>query len=297
MGLAAGALAWSLIEAAAYQVRRVDVPVLPAGVAPLRVLHLSDLHLAPWQRRKREWLRGLAALEPDMTVVTGDFMGDMGAVPVVLDALDGLLHRPGAFVLGTNDYFAPKPRNPLRYLTGPSSDDRLNGVQRLPTGDLVSGLTERGWVYLDNSRDHVSVGGVVIDLVGVDDPHHGFDQMPEPADRIDRAALRLGIAHAPYRRVLDAMTADGAELIVSGHTHGGQVCVPGWGALVTNCDLPQRYAKGLFAWSPPVPPDGDALAEPTRSWVHVSAGVGTSPFTPIRVACPPEVTLLRLTAR
>lgn len=285
-------LAWSLAEAAAYQVRRVDVAVLPPGELPLRVLHLSDLHLAPWQRRKRAWLRGLAALEPDLTVVTGDFMGHMAAVPVVLDALGGLLDSPGVFVLGSNDYFAPRMRNPLRYLAGPSTPTGEEEVQLLPTGDLVAGLTERGWVYLDNSRDQVSAGGVVIDLVGVDDPHHGFDQMPGRAERVAGAALRLGVAHAPYQRVLDAMTSDGAELIVSGHTHGGQVCVPGWGALVTNCDLDPRYAKGLFAWSAPVA--GVEQAEPLRSWVNVSAGVGTSPFTPVRLACPPEVTLLRL---
>ncbi|MGF1662515.1 MAG: metallophosphoesterase [Kineosporiaceae bacterium] len=288
--------AWSLAEAASYRVRRVAVPPLSgpgaAPAVPLRVLHLSDLHLAPWQRRKRAWLRGLAALEPDLTVVTGDFLGHRDAVPVALEALDGLLDRPGAFVLGSNDYVAPRFANPLRYLAGPTARRHQDWSDRekLPTGELVSGLTARGWVDLDNRRGSVRAGGVEVDLVGVDDPHHGLDRMPAPAPVPDGAALRLGVAHAPYRRVLDAMTADGAGLVLAGHTHGGQVCVPGWGALVTNCDLDPRYAQGLFAWSVR---DGDGW-ERRSSWVHVTPGVGTSPYTPVRLACPPEASLLHL---
>jgi predicted MPP superfamily phosphohydrolase len=296
--VAAGAAvaAWSLAEAAAYRVRRVAVPSLAGpGAAlpvPLRVLHLSDLHLAPWQRRKRAWLGGLAALEPDLTVVTGDFLGHRDAVPVVLEALDGLLDRPGAFVLGSNDYVAPRFANPLRYLAGPTGRRQEDWSERekLPTGELVAGLTARGWVDLDNRRGSVRAGGVEVDLVGVDDPHHGLDRMPAPAPVPDGAALRLGVAHAPYRRVLDAMTVDGARLVLAGHTHGGQVCVPGWGALVTNCDLEPRYARGLFAWS--VREDGGWTRR--SSWVHVTPGVGTSPYTPVRLACPPEASLLHL---
>ena len=91
------------------------------------------------------------------------------------------------------------------------------------------------------------------------------------------------MTHAPYLRVLDAMAADGADLVLAGHTHGGQLCVPGVGALVTNCDLPRKQAKGLSAH------DGSVL--------HVSAGLGTSPYAPVRFACRPEATLLTLTAR
>lgn len=291
----AAVAAWSLAEAAAYRVRRLAVPP-PGGdrplPVPLRVLHLSDLHLAPWQRRKRAWLRGLAALEPDLTVVTGDFLGHRESVPVVLESLAGLLDRPGAFVLGSNDYVAPRFANPLRYLAGPTArrHEEWAERERLPTADLVAGLTARGWVDLDNRRGSVRAAEVEVDLVGVDDPHHGLDRMPASAAPAAGAALRLGVAHAPYRRVLDAMAADGARVVLAGHTHGGQVCVPGWGALVTNCDLEPRYARGLFAW--PVA-SGDGWSR-RSAWVHVSPGVGTSPFTPVRLACPPEASLLHL---
>lgn len=282
-----GALAWGAgYEVRAFRLRRVEVPVLRPGAAPLRVLHLSDLHLVPTQRRKIEWVRGLAALEPDLVVDTGDNLAHRDAVPAVLDALAPLLERPGAFVLGSNDYHAPRPKNPAAYLAGPSAV--LGTARRLPTADLVRGLTGAGWIDLDNARATLEVAGARVDLVGVDDPHIGRDRYLDVAAAADPAAdVTLGVTHAPYRRVIDAMTADGADLLLAGHTHGGQLCVPGWGALVSNCDLPVRYASGLHRWR----------HRRDETWLHVSAGVGTSPYAPVRFACPPEATLLTLVGR
>jgi uncharacterized protein len=279
-------LAWAAgYEVSAFRLRRFDVPVLPPDADPLRVLHISDLHMTPGQTRKQRWVASLATLEPDLVVDTGDNLAHVAAVPVVLDALAPLLERPGVFVLGSNDYFGPRPKNPAAYLAGPSKV--LGRKHVLPTGDLVRGLTDAGWVDLDNARTTLDVAGVRLDLVGVDDPHMGRDRYLDAAPASPDADLTVGVTHAPYRRVLDAMTMDGADLVLAGHTHGGQLCVPGYGALVTNCDLPTRYAKGLHPWT----------AGRRRSWLHVSAGLGTSPFAPVRFACPPEATLITLRPR
>ena len=112
----AGVTAYALAEARAYTLRRHDLPILPAGSRPLRVLHLSDIHMTPGQTRKQAWLRGLADLRPDLVIDTGDNLGHRDSVPFVRDALGSLLEVPGAFVLGSNDYFEPTLRNPLRYL-------------------------------------------------------------------------------------------------------------------------------------------------------------------------------------
>jgi uncharacterized protein len=291
--LGAAALGWAAgYEVRAFRLRRVTVPVLEPGQPRLRVLHLSDLHLVPGQRAKAEWVAGLAALEPDLVIDTGDNLAHQRAVPAVLEALQPLLALPGAFVLGSNDYFAPRLKSPLGYFTGPSTVKRR--ATRLPTSQLVRGFADAGWADLTNARATVKADGRRIDLVGVDDPHLRLDRyltVSGPAD--PDADLTLAVTHAPYRRVLDAMTLDHADLILAGHTHGGQVCVPGFGALVTNCDLPLRYAKGLHQWQAP----GRGSRTGPRTWLHVSAGVGTSPFAPIRFACPPEATLLTLTAR
>lgn len=281
--LAAGVagLAYANWETRQFVLRRAEVAVLPSGQPPLRLLHLSDLHLVPGQARKEQWVSSLGDLRPDLVVVTGDFLADQDAVPHVLETLDPLFDVPGAFVLGSNDYFAPKPLNPARYFTGPSQlePDR----EMLPWGDLVDGLVANGWLDLTNSESKLEVDGRTIDLRGVDDPHISRDRYDKVAGPFAAADLALGVAHAPYLRILDAMSADGADLILAGHTHGGQLRVPGFGALVTNCDLDTRRARGLSRHG--------------RSALHVSAGLGTSPYAPIRFACRPEATLLTLTAR
>jgi predicted MPP superfamily phosphohydrolase len=292
-----GVLGWaSLIERNAFVLRRFTAPVLPAGSPSLRVLHLSDLHLLPRQRRKASWVRGLARFEPDLVVHTGDNISAHDAVPAVLDAYGPLLDVPGVFVLGSNDYFAPKVKNPLKYLTPDHASD-VGNTPRLPTADLVRGLSSGGWLDLTNRRGSLSVRGLSLEFVGVDDPHLDYDRLDlvrGPAS--ESAALTIGVTHAPYQRVLDAFAADGARLLIAGHTHGGQVAVPGYGALVTNCDLDTRRAKGLSRWWPGAGSAPSSSAPAEAAWLEVSAGLGTSPTAPVRLACRPEATLLTLVA-
>jgi len=301
LGLAATAttcLAYGFgYEVRAFRLRRVDVPVLARGERSLRILHLSDLHMTPRQSRKREWVRSLAGLDPDLVVNTGDNFGHLRAVPHILDALGPLLERPGAFVFGSNDYYSPVLVNPGRYLVGPSTrKGALDRAADLPAGELRAALVDAGWEYVANARTRIKLDGRVIDVVGVDDPHVRRDRYDEVAGPADPAAdLSIGVLHAPYTRVLDRMAADGHQLILAGHTHGGQLRVPFYGALVTNCDLDPSRARGLSRH--PQHPD-DALDRGARqSWLHVSAGLGTSPFAPVRFACPPEATLLTLVPR
>jgi len=278
----AATLAWSLIEAHAFTLRRVTVPVLPTGSEPLRVLHLSDLHLTPGQRDKIAWVRSLAAEPIDLVVTTGDNLAHSLAVPPLLGAYEPLMSRPGLFVFGSNDYFGPRAKNPFGYFGGPSLIRAE--AQELPAENLRAGLVAGGWTDVNNARTRLTVNGISIRVTGLDDPHIGRDELP--SGRRTRADLTLGVVHAPYRRALQALAADGADLILAGHTHGGQVCLPGYGALVTNCDLDTSRAKGLSTW-----PDADG------PWLHVSAGLGTNPYTPFRLACRPEATVLTLVGR
>ena len=295
MGLGALACAAGLVyaagvEARSYVLRRVELPILPAGHEPLRVLHLSDLHLTPGQTKKQTWLRGLGALEPDLVVNTGDNLAHLESVPVVLDALDGLLDAPGVFVLGSNDYYAPSTRNPVRYLL-PDDGRRNITTPVLPWRDLRDGFENRGWLDLSNRKDTLTVKDTRFAFAGVDDPHLRYDDLAAVAGEADQSAdVRIGVAHAPYLRVLDAFARDGYETILAGHTHGGQLCLPFKGAIVTNCDLDTARAKGLHRH-----PADSATSDPGSSWLHVSAGLGTSPYAPVRFCCRPEATLLTLT--
>lgn len=282
---AAACVGWGLGEASAFTVRRISLDVLPPGGGPLRILHVSDVHLMARQRRKLQFLRRLALLKPDLVINTGDNIAEAEAVPLLDEAWGDLRNVPGAFVFGSNDYFSPTLRNPLSYvLGGPSRHHRTSSD--LPWRDLARRMESSGWVNVMHRRTMVEVNGYRVALRGTDDAHLNRDDystVAGPAED-DSADLSLGVTHAPYRRVLDAMTGDGVDLIFAGHTHGGQVCVPGYGALITNCDLDTPRVKGLSRHA----------AGGKTSALHVSAGVGTSPFAPYRFACRPEVTLLTL---
>jgi len=284
---AAGAATFAyaaLVERNMYTLRRFDVPVLEPDAEPMRILHISDLHMMPDQRRKQAWVAALAGTDPDLVVVTGDNMASAESRPGVLNALDPLLGLPGAFVFGSNDYRGPTWKNPLKYLL--PAREYVQGAAELPAEDLRAAFVAAGWADLNNARTTLKAGGRSIELAGVDDPHINRDDYPSVAGPISGGAdLHIGVTHTPASRVLDAMAADGFALLLAGHTHGGQVCVPGYGALTTNCDLPTAMAKGLHRW-----PGSEA-------WLHVSAGLGTHPTAPIRFACRPEATILTLIPR
>ncbi|HWH00962.1 MAG TPA: metallophosphoesterase [Pilimelia sp.] len=284
VALAAGTLAYAaLIERQMFTLRRYDVPVLAPDAEPLRVLHLSDLHMTPGQVRKQDWVAGLAGTDPDLVVVTGDNLAHPGAVPAALRALGPLLDLPGAFVFGSNDYHGPVWKNPFSYFN--PRREYVQGAE-LPHPELRAALTAAGWADLNNARTSLRAGGRLVELIGVDDPHVGRDDYAAVAGPASAAAdVRLALTHSPEPAVLDRMAADGFDLMLAGHTHGGQVCLPLAGALVTNCGLPRRMARGLHRW-----PGSDA-------WLHVSAGVGTHPTAPVRFACRPEASILTLIPR
>lgn len=300
-----GAVAWgSLVERNWFALRSVTAPVLPPGAAPLRIVQVSDLHLVPRQQRKIAWVRRLAELEPDLVVNTGDNFAALDAVPAILRAYEPLLERPGVFVMGSNDYWAPTLRNPAAYLTKHYAQHRADRPL-LPVEDLIRELTAAGWTDLNNARTQLRVGRehLPLELVGVDDPHiHRDDYATVAGPANPAAALTVGVMHAPYQRVLDAMAADGAGLLIAGHTHGGQLAIPGFGAIVTNCDLDRRRAKGMSRWWVGAG-QGEGRALPSSAapaeaaYLQVSAGLGTSPFAPVRFACRPEATVLTLTAQ
>ena len=278
-----GSLTYGLVEAQAFKVRELDLALLPAGSESIRVLHISDLHITPAQTRKINWVKSLAKLEPDFVVGTGDFLAHQLAVPAVVEAMNELMDIPGAFVLGSNDYFAPSFKNPFMYFNK-KREIRAEGTA-LPTSDLVDELNDAGWLDLNNKQSTAVINGVKIHFRGTDDPHIKKDDYAAIAGSFDSDAFAFGVTHAPYRRVLQSFEADKADLVLAGHTHGGQICIPFYGALVTNCDLPQGQAKGFSTFGESEMP------------LHVSAGVGTSPFAQVRIACRPEATLITLSAK
>lgn len=293
-----GCAVWGIgIERFLFTARRHDLAVLPAGSAPLTVLHLSDAHMAPWQRRKQRWIADIAEqVQPDFVVNTGDNLGHPDGLAGIRAAFAPLHGVPGVFVHGSNDVIGPAPRNPLAYFSGPSGHKPR--AQNLDTAAMDGYFTdELGWTGIDNTAARLHVQGLVIDTFGVDDAHRDWDDLDALPAAIDRARrgrwwraapeadLTLGVTHAPYRRVLDRFVELGADVLLAGHTHGGQVRIPfSPSALVANCDIPLDQARGLSTWTH----DG------RRVPLNVSAGLGHSIYAPVRFGCRPEVSVIRL---
>lgn len=290
-GVAAGAATAAyarFYELNNFGVRQETLPILPTGSPDFRVLHISDMHMIPGQKQKTVFMHSLAELQPDLVINTGDNLSHMSGLPSLLDALDPLFDFPGVYVPGSNCYFAPVPKNPARYLWKKNTGDEAGTEPRgtLPTQDMHDAFDARGWVGLINRYDSLTIKGLRLEFSGVDDPHLKYDQHPgfaPAAFEVEPApSVRLGICHAPYMRTLERFVDDGAQAIFAGHTHGGQVCLPGGRALVSNCDLPPERAKGVSL-------QGDVP-------VQVSAGLGTSRYAQVRLFCPPEAVLVTLTA-
>ena len=274
-----------LANSGPWKIREFNLAVLPSGANPIRVLHISDIHFAPWQKAKAKFLEGLADLNPDLVVNTGDNLGHKNAINSLLRSLEPLSKFPGVFVNGSNDYRSPSFRNPMKYLFKPSEPDSFRDID---TERFTTELENHGWLNLNNQSGTLTINGTKLGFFGLDDPHEKLENLPGLQSQkleLTNVALRIGVAHAPYLRVIEALTSVGSSVIFSGHTHGGQICLPGEKALTTNCDLPTKYAKGVSAWD----------FAGNQSLLHVSAGIGASIYAPVRINCPPEVSLITLT--
>ena len=279
---AAGLFYASVVERNWFCLRRYELPLLPPGSRRLRVLHLSDAHLTPGRKMLIDWIRELETHEPDLVINTGDSLAHKDAVGPFIDALGPLLDRPGAFVYGSNDLFSPQVKNPARYLWRTSKVDyNKRRVPDLPWRDLGAAMTSAGWLDLNNHKGDLKANGLTVALAGVHDPHIGLDRYDDVAGSADPTAdVRLGVLHSPEPALLSRFSSDGYQLLLAGHTHGGQLRLPFYGTIVTNCGIDRVRARGLHRYD--------------DAWLHVSGGLGTSPYAPVRFCCRPEASLLDL---
>ena len=268
----------------AYKVRTATLPLLPKGSRDIKILHFSDLHLTPNKKREIADIKSFIDLSPDLVISTGDFLAHKDAVKTVVSALDQLLELPGLFVFGSNDYYAPQFKNPFSYLRKDFGERKLGN--KLPWQSLQKQLVKRGWQDLNHNKVKLRVNGVVIEARGTDDAHLELDDYRKVEGEVSKSAdFAIGVTHAPYERVLAARAQDKLDLIFAGHTHGGQIRFPWIGgskSITTNCDLENWRSRGITKVN-------------DEPWLNVSAGMGMSPFAPIRFACPPEVSLIILT--
>ena len=292
---AVAASAFGYVSARRFGVRFETLPLLPSDHAPLRILHIGDMHLVAGDQRKIDFVRSLAELDPDFIVNTGDNPGAIDAVDDVITALEPLLEIPGVFVPGSNDVYGPRSANPLRYLHAPTTGEAAAHQQdTIDVGTMFKQFQAPGqWQFVGNRSLSLPVrDDLTLNVAGTNDAHMHAAKWPGFTETSDAASdssdqpveLQVAVTHAPYRRVLDAAVTAGADIVFAGHTHGGQVALPAYGAIVANCDLPTGLASGMTPWR----------AAGKTSLVHVTAGIGASPTVPLRTFCPPEAVVIDL---
>jgi predicted MPP superfamily phosphohydrolase len=270
--------AYSLYEPYRYRLvtHRLEVP---ATVPEIKVLHLSDLHLKQRDRRLIGFVSGLSSIANiDLVLATGDLIEDNSGIEPLIDCFSTLNARWGCYyVLGSHDYHQSAFTSYAKYFTG------RKGPLAAPaaaTNVLESGLAKHGWKVLTNSRVTLATPAGKLKLAGIDDPYLGrHDASVIKRDSED--ALTIGLVHSPD--VVSEWFLAGFDLVLAGHTHAGQVRAPFYGALVTNCLLPAGLAGGPHRIG--------------NGWLHVSPGLGTGKFSPIRFNCLPEATVLELVHR
>lgn len=246
-------------EAGRLHITRVEVPVsrLPQALDGLEIIHLTDLHLRGYGPFEQDLLRAVARLDAPIVAVTGDFLAGPGGADALIPLLMEIGRERTVFgVLGNHDHRPP-----------------------VNTRALANDLARAGVRLLVNSSEIVLARGARLRIAGVDDPHTGRDDLEaalaRDGDSRDEPVILL--AHSPD--VFPAAVEAGVHLVLAGHTHGGQICLPGGYAPWTNSRLGRRFAAGLFR-------DG-----PTR--MFVSRGIGTVRWN-IRLFCPPEIAVVRL---
>ncbi|HVF53644.1 MAG TPA: metallophosphoesterase [Actinomycetota bacterium] len=277
VGLGAAGATYSFLEP--YLFRLVEHRLVGgAQVPPVTVLHVSDTHLSASDTARARWVRSLPeriSSQPDLVIATGDLINDDSGIAPAVEALGGLEGRWGSFyVLGSHDYYQARFETYLKYLH-PGREQR--SARAAATGDLETGLKAAGWVPLTNSTEVLETDLGRVRLCGVDDPYLGRHRT-DHLTRMPGDDLAIAVMHAPD--LVSNVALAGFDLALAGHTHGGQVRVPMMGAIVTNCTLPAALAAG--------PHQIGAM------WLHVSPGLGTGRYAPIRFNCRPEATILRL---
>ena len=231
----------------------VALPRLPAPFHGLRVLHLSDIHLDMDDEISHALAERVRAVDYDLCVITGDFRArTYGDCEPTVRAMAGLrLHidRPVYAVLGNHDFI-----------------------------EMVPDLEALGLRVLLNESVAIERDGALLHLAGIDDPHYyRAENLEKAADAIPPDACAILLAHSPeiYRHAAHA----GFDLMLCGHTHGGQICLPGGLPLTYNAKCPRALGRGPWRWGP------------MQGYTSVGAG---SCVVPVRYNCPPEITIHRL---
>ena len=290
IGLGASASVYMLFEAQwlRFVHKRLELAGLPAGLSGLRLLHVSDLHAGapgPNRRAISKFVRAARGSNPDLILYTGDMTDkkkDLRPYLALLSQLDAPL---GKFaVLGNHDHGLRKTvvQDLFNRATGRSRivKRELEPAEVEATVNLNRQLLDRAGIrLLENECVAVDHQDLSIQVCGIDEFQYGLSDLEAVLGEVDQgAALRILLSHAPD--VVSRLDGGHFQLVLSGHTHGGQICIP-------------HPSRGKILLSSSGSEYADGLYQFPGTTLHVSRGVGTT-LVPFRLLSRPEITLLEL---
>ncbi|HUU28618.1 MAG TPA: metallophosphoesterase [archaeon] len=246
----------------------------------LSILHISDIHLKDSDVGSLKAFEALAERQWDFIFITGDLTDNDSGIGPLAEALKGMRASYGKYaVLGNHDYFLFKADNPyqwFRIFFGAALKGRhLNFCQEKDITLLVRALQNNGIRVLQNQvASGLFEGGGKYQVFGIDDPSTDRDNPAPLYGCVDHEALRMVLIHSPQR--LASIQPFRPDLVLCGHTHGGQIRIPFLGAVATHSDAKRKSAAGIV------------LMEGCR--VHISPGMGCGSIFPFRILAPPELT-------
>lgn len=291
--MAAAGFSYMLFEAQWLRLRRrrLELPGLPPQLDGLKLLHISDLHAGapgPAGRAIGKLIKASRRADADLVLFTGDMTDKKKDLRPWLPLLAEIGGRYGKFaVLGNHDHGLRKTvlQDLARRLTGRN----LRGPKEFPTEDLAETvslnrelLAQSGIRLLENECAKVVTRDGSVQVCGMDDFQYGYADFEGTASQVDRGAgLRVLLSHSPDAAEL--LPAGTYDLVLAGHTHGGQICIP-------------HPTRGKILLSTSGSDFGVGIYKLGSLTMHVSPGVGTT-LLPFRLLSRPEITLLELVSR
>jgi uncharacterized protein len=263
---------------------RISVPGISASPDHLlRIVAMSDLHAGSLHVPADRLIAAVDDAHPDVLLLCGDYAARLSAHDEALELIAAIsADRPTFGVLGNTDHY--------QHFDSP----RLREILRAGGGDL-----------LINEAGHAHVGDMIVEVLGVDDPLHGDASVSATLEAAGGDAdVRIGLCHSPV--LWRELAALDAAITVVGHTHGGQIRLPGVEAPFTHTTYPREMAAGLFRHTEADHPRGLVghweilrLREPLRAstadgpLMYVTRGVGMG-VVPVRLMCPPEMLVIEI---
>ncbi|NOQ68353.1 hypothetical protein GQ568_02850 [Patescibacteria group bacterium] len=246
------------------QVERISVKIenLPESFSGIKIVHLTDFHSSNFGKREKRVLEILEDLDPDLVFITGDFIDhttkDIDSCQEFWRELGNRYQGKVFGVLGNHEYW----------------------IDHIDADSIKNLLEESGIIVLRNENKKILLDGKYIYLIGVDDPDTGRDDLPKAMISVEKNIPKILLAHSPdIVNDSKSLEKEDIDLILTGHTHGGQVKIPFIRPFWTPTKNRGKYASGSF--------------EINDTFLYVNRGIGMAVF-PVRFNCPPEITVIEL---